>query len=72
METLLADREDHIIQRDKQDVAANTSSNDFKLKIPKNKYNMGEVYNLCIKRGTLTDEERFIINDHIVQTINML
>ena len=33
---------------------------------------MGEVYNLCIKRGTLTEEERFIINDHIVQTINML
>ena len=72
IETLLADRKDHIILREKQEVASNTSSNDFKLKIPKNKYNMGEIYNLCIKRGTLTEEERFIINDHIVQTINML
>ena len=27
---------------------------------------------MCIGRGTLTEEERFIINDHIVQTIIML
>ena len=33
---------------------------------------MGEVYNLCIGRGTLTAEERFKINDHMVQTIIML
>ena len=31
-----------------------------------------EVYNLCIKRGTLTDEEREVINNHIVMTIEML
>ena len=31
-----------------------------------------EVYNLTIPRGTLTPEERQIINDHIVVTINML
>jgi hypothetical protein len=31
-----------------------------------------EVYNLNIPRGTLTDEERQIINNHIVVTINML
>ena len=31
-----------------------------------------EVYNLCIARGTLTSEERTIINNHIVVTINML
>ncbi|CAN1211037.1 HD domain-containing phosphohydrolase [Tumidithrix helvetica PCC 7403] len=31
-----------------------------------------EVYNLNISRGTLTPEERQIINDHIVVTINML
>ena len=35
-------------------------------------YNYGEVYNLSIRRGTLTEEERFKINDHIVQTICML
>ncbi|MEE8437515.1 MAG: HD domain-containing phosphohydrolase, partial [Candidatus Neomarinimicrobiota bacterium] len=31
-----------------------------------------EIYNLCIPRGTLTPEERQIINDHIVMTIKML
>ncbi len=31
-----------------------------------------EVYNLSITRGTLTAEERAIINNHIVVTINML
>ena len=31
-----------------------------------------EVYNLTIPRGTLTPEERQVINDHIVITINML
>lgn len=31
-----------------------------------------EVYNLSITRGTLTAEERRIINNHIVVTINML
>ena len=31
-----------------------------------------ETYNLTIPRGTLTPEERKVINDHIVVTINML
>ncbi len=31
-----------------------------------------EVKNLCIAKGTLTAEERKIINDHIVHTIDML
>ncbi|HSC75593.1 MAG TPA: HD domain-containing phosphohydrolase [Pseudomonadales bacterium] len=31
-----------------------------------------EVYNLCIERGTLTSEERGVINNHMAVTINML
>ncbi len=31
-----------------------------------------EVYNLCIAKGTLTDEERDVINHHMQSTINML
>jgi HD-GYP domain-containing protein (c-di-GMP phosphodiesterase class II) len=31
-----------------------------------------EVMNLCIRRGTLNDADRKIINDHIVVTIQML
>lgn len=34
--------------------------------------NNGEVYNLSVPRGTLTPEERTIINDHVVLTQNML
>ncbi len=36
------------------------------------KYDRGELYNLSTKQGTLTAEERFIINDHIIQTHVML
>lgn len=35
-------------------------------------YNLGELYNLSIKKGTLTREERTVINDHIDLTIRML
>lgn len=35
-------------------------------------YNRGELYNMCIQRGTLTNEERKVINDHIVLTQEML
>ncbi len=36
------------------------------------KQNLGEIYNLTIRRGTLTDEDRYIINEHIIATIKML
>ncbi|MFZ6752347.1 HD-GYP domain-containing protein [Undibacterium sp. Dicai25W] len=35
-------------------------------------YNRGELYNLRVKRGTLSEEERYKINEHLVQTIKML
>lgn len=31
-----------------------------------------EVENLCIRKGTLTEEERLIINGHMVETVKML
>jgi HD-GYP domain-containing protein (c-di-GMP phosphodiesterase class II) len=31
-----------------------------------------EIKNLCVSRGTLTDEERLVINGHMVQTVRML
>lgn len=34
--------------------------------------NQEEVYNLCIAKGTLTTEERQIINDHMLVTVDML
>ncbi|MEK9672388.1 MAG: HD domain-containing phosphohydrolase [Rhodospirillaceae bacterium] len=72
-EYLLEDRDDHIVYRDALEPASQPDNPfGFKLNIPENKYNFGEIYNLCIARGTLTEEERFKINDHIVQTIIML
>ncbi|MGL5630927.1 MAG: HD-GYP domain-containing protein, partial [Azovibrio sp.] len=39
---------------------------------PAHAYNHGELNNLSIREGTLTEEERYKINDHIIQTILML
>ncbi len=72
-EDLLSDRYDHVIYREGvQQTAEDENPWGFKLDVPEHLYNLGEVYNLCIARGTLTEEERFKINDHIVQTIIML
>jgi len=44
----------------------------FRMEVPRYQYNRGELYNLEVARGTLSEEERFKINDHVVQTIIML
>jgi len=44
----------------------------FDMRLPAHASDHGELYNLSIRRGTLNDEERFKINEHIVQTIIML
>ncbi|MDK2123368.1 HD domain-containing phosphohydrolase [Parachitinimonas caeni] len=75
-ETLLADRPEHLVEwGDKRppvgkDDPANRYG--FDMVLPAQKQNMGELYNLSIRRGTLTAEDRFRINDHIVQTYIML
>ena len=72
-EKLLADRADHIIEHDMVEQSADPDNRyGFNVDVPEHKYNLGEIYNLSIARGTLTAEERFKINDHIVQTIVML
>lgn len=40
--------------------------------VPDLLYNRGELYNLAVARGTLSDEERYKVNEHIVQTLIML
>jgi HD-GYP domain-containing protein (c-di-GMP phosphodiesterase class II) len=71
-ETLLADKPEHIIEREANDIVAKDNPYGFKLETPRDKYNLGEVYNMRVARGTLTAEERYKINDHMVQTIVML
>lgn len=70
-EKLLDDKSFHIIPREGT-VHKMYDGMDFKLNIPEHLYNHGELYNLCIARGTLTAEERFKITEHIMQTIAML
>lgn len=70
-EKLLDDKPWHVIPRppgglDRYDGLG------FQTKIPEALYNFGEVYNLSVSRGTLSEEERFKINEHIMQTIAML
>ena len=69
-ESLLADKPHHLIER--ASTQAFHPKYGFQLKIPEHLYNHGEIYNLSIGRGTLTEEERFKINEHIIQTIVML
>jgi HD-GYP domain-containing protein (c-di-GMP phosphodiesterase class II) len=71
-EALLADRLEHLIERSTSEQMPADNPWGFKLEVPTHKFNRGELYNLSIARGTLTAEDRFIINDHIVQTIRML
>jgi hypothetical protein len=71
-ENLLADKPEHIVPRAERDHIAANNPWGFKVMAPTNLYNRGEIYNLSIARGTLTQEERYKINEHMVQTIKML
>jgi HD-GYP domain-containing protein (c-di-GMP phosphodiesterase class II)/HAMP domain-containing protein len=71
-EPLLADKPEHLFLRSERDKLAEDNPWGFKVKVPEHLYNRGELYNLCVARGTLSEEERFKINEHIIQTIIML
>ncbi|GAB6052956.1 hypothetical protein JCM17960_17760 [Magnetospira thiophila] len=74
VEPLLADKPQHLIAHDKEqkEQLVHYKEMGFNMVPPPHKANRGELCNLAIGRGTLTDEDRFKINDHIVQTIFML
>ena len=71
-EKLLSDKKEHIIELCDKDRLSDDNAWGFKMASPECKYNRGEVYNLSIIRGTLSAEERYKINDHMIQTIKML
>ncbi|WP_104040024.1 HD domain-containing phosphohydrolase [Vibrio hyugaensis] len=70
VENLLADKPDHIIERVRPMEFA--PEHGIKVQVPEHQYNLGEVYNLTISRGTLTPEDRFKINEHMISGIKML
>ncbi|MDR7335949.1 HD domain-containing phosphohydrolase [Roseateles asaccharophilus] len=71
-EQLLQDRPEHIVARPPSEQLTADNRWGFKLRQPEHQYHRGELHNLSVSRGTLSDEERYKINDHIVQTIKML
>jgi HD-GYP domain-containing protein (c-di-GMP phosphodiesterase class II) len=71
LEPLLGDKPEHIVPHDGPPLASDNPWG-FVVQPPPQKFNLGELYNLKVRRGTLTEEERYHINDHIVQTIIML
>ncbi|MBR9987242.1 MAG: HD domain-containing protein [Desulfosarcina sp.] len=70
-EHVLADKPEHIIPRTDPDPFEG-NPHGFNMPVPENQYNLGELYNLGIRKGTLSAEDRFKINEHIIQTILML
>jgi HD-GYP domain-containing protein (c-di-GMP phosphodiesterase class II)/ABC-type amino acid transport substrate-binding protein len=69
-EFLLVDKPEHRIRRDQQ--VGYDAHLGIRMDIPEDRANRGEVHNLLIERGTLTAEDRFKINEHIISTIRML
>jgi response regulator RpfG family c-di-GMP phosphodiesterase len=69
-QTLLADQPYHLIERG----IANQPdpSFGFKVDVPEYLYNHGEIYNLNVPQGTLTSEDRYKINEHMIHGIMML
>jgi len=72
VEPLLQDRPEHLINRDQKVDAKTYEKLGIKMKIPHYYNNLGELYNLSIRRGTLNTEERYKINEHIIMSIRML
>ncbi len=69
-EHVLADLPEHLINWPVH--PATKAADDIRMPVPDYQANLGEIYNLTIRRGTLTTEDRYRINEHIVVTIRML
>jgi HD-GYP domain-containing protein (c-di-GMP phosphodiesterase class II)/DNA-binding response OmpR family regulator len=69
-EPLLADRPRDLVPR--PDVEQLDPAFGFRMDVPEHLYNRGELYNLSVRNGTLTAEERYKINEHMVHTVMML
>jgi len=69
-EKLLADKPTHIIEREQP--FGDVAQFGINMEVPEKLYNHGELYNLSVRRGTLSTEERFKINEHMISGIKML
>ncbi len=72
-EYLLVDKKEHIFRRPKENpFSYDPKALKIAMEVPRHLYNQGELHNLRISRGTLTEEERYKINEHAIHTILML
>lgn len=69
-EKLLVDKPEQLIER--QHSTDYDPKFGIKMEVPHYLYNLGELHNLSISRGTLSAEDRFKINEHMISTIKML
>ncbi len=69
-EELITDKAEHRIERERP--LTLDPELGITMDIPELLYNRGELYNLLIGRGTLSTEERFKINEHMISGIKML
>ncbi|KUI97463.1 HD domain-containing phosphohydrolase [Vibrio sp. MEBiC08052] len=76
MEKLLDDKPSHCVTWESgnypQETPQETWQDRFSLKPGELLYNRGELHNLSVRHGTLTEEEQFILNSHTVQTLMLL
>lgn len=73
-ESLLADRPEHCVPRSATELAALERARNLGMSLtaPEYAYDHGELKCLSVARGTLTEEERYLVKHHIVQTVLML
>jgi HD-GYP domain-containing protein (c-di-GMP phosphodiesterase class II) len=71
-EHLLSDRLEHLIGDHPTPSTRKTAAAKTTLHRPRHRLNLGELYCLSVRAGTLTPEERYLINAHILGTISML
>ncbi|MBF0383852.1 MAG: GAF domain-containing protein [Magnetococcales bacterium] len=74
VEQLLADKPEHLFKWPEgfRQYVEQGNEKYFNMVIPEYMSNLGDLHNLSISKGTLTPEDRFRINDHVIQTILML
>jgi HD-GYP domain-containing protein (c-di-GMP phosphodiesterase class II) len=71
-EPLLADRPEHIVPHFRTELDEQERRADFAMPRPAVRLDLGEIHNLSIPRGTLTEEERYEIQRHVSRSILML
>ena len=66
--SILTDKPSHLLYN--QNLRCDSTK--YNLQQPELRNNLGELYNLSVSAGTTNSEERYAINHHIIQTIEIL